>query len=133
MYVFFHFFVCLQCKTASFTLMKSVKAFILTYVLWLLLGTASKVVFLLTYHELFEGLTLADVMGVVGHGVKLDMAIASYLTVLPALVLFLGIWNMAEGEICACGVENAHGTSNICCNSVLCRKPRTVWILGFPA
>ena len=92
MYVFFHFFVCLQCKTASFTLMKSVKAFILIYVLWLLLGTASKLVFLLTYHELFEGLTLADVLGVVGHGVKLDMAIAGYLTILPALVLLLGIW-----------------------------------------
>ena len=72
--------------------MKSVKAFILIYVLWLLLGTASKVVFLLTYHELFEGLTLADVLGVVGHGVKLDMAIAGYLTILPALVLLLGIW-----------------------------------------
>ena len=72
--------------------MKCVKAFVLIYVLWLLLGTASKVVFLLTYHDLFEGATFAEILGVVGHGVKLDMAIAGYLTMLPALVLLLGIW-----------------------------------------
>ena len=72
--------------------MKSVKAFILIYVLWLLLGTASKVVFLMTYQDLIDGMTFADMTAVVGHGVKLDMAIAGYLTILPAVVLLCGIW-----------------------------------------
>ncbi len=86
------FFCMFACKYICFAFMKSVKAFILVYVLWLLLGVASKIVFLLTYHDLFVDLTFADVLGVVGHGVKLDMAIAGYLTIVPAVVLLCGIW-----------------------------------------
>lgn len=75
-----------------FTRMRYAKAFILVYVLWLLLGTVSKVVFLLIHHETIGACDMGDLLGVLGHGVKLDMAIAGYLTVLPALILLMGEW-----------------------------------------
>lgn len=76
--------------------MRYVKAFILTYVLWLILGTVSKVIFLLIYHEIIGACGIGDFLGVLGRGVKLDMAIAGYLTVLPALILLIGEW--VEGK-----------------------------------
>ena len=75
-----------------FIRMRYAKAFILVYVLWLLLGTVSKVVFLLIHHETIGACDMGDLLGVLVHGVKLDLAIAGYLTVLPALMLLMGEW-----------------------------------------
>ena len=72
--------------------MKHVKAFVLVYVLWLLLGALSKVVFLCVYKDIAGMEAMSDALAVVGHGVHLDMAVAGYLTALPALLLLLGVW-----------------------------------------
>lgn len=88
----FPFFLYVCNVKLYFTRMRYVKAFILTYVLWLLLGTASKVMFLLIHHDIIGACGIVDLLGVLGHGVKLDMAIAGYLTVLPALILLMGEW-----------------------------------------
>ena len=55
-----------------------------TFVAWTLLFILQKPVFLLVYDG---GLT--DLWPVVGHGLPLDLSMAGYLTVIPALVLLL--------------------------------------------
>ena len=72
--------------------MKYVKVFILVFVVWLLFGVLSKVGFMCLYHDIAGGLSLNDAIRVIGHGVRLDLAIAGYLTLLPALMLLVGVW-----------------------------------------
>lgn len=55
-----------------------------TFAAWTLLFVLQKPVFLLTY-----GGGLSDVLPVMGHGLPLDLSMAGYLTVVPALLLLL--------------------------------------------
>lgn len=72
--------------------MKYVRSFVLVYALWLLLGVLSKVGFLWMHHDIAGAITLSDAIRVIGHGARLDLAIAGYLTALPALLLIVGVW-----------------------------------------
>ena len=65
--------------------MKSIKIFILIFVLWTIVGVISKIPFLLLYCDFFS----IDSLLVLWHGLRLDLAIAGYLTLIPGLLLTL--------------------------------------------
>lgn len=57
------------------------------FVLWTVLGSLSKLLFLLVYHSLFSIFGIRECLAVLGHGLLLDIAIAGYLSVLPGIML----------------------------------------------
>ena len=69
-----------------------VKLFFGILILWTLIGMLSKVAFLLIYGSLMPEATLADFLNVVWAGLRLDVAIAGYLLLLPALMLIVRLW-----------------------------------------
>lgn len=56
------------------------------------MGAISKVLFLGMYHSLIGEATLWDNILVVLHGLRLDVAIAGYLTLVPTLLLIVSLW-----------------------------------------
>ena len=65
--------------------MKSIKTFIVIFVLWTIVGVISKIPFLLFYCDFLS----KDSLLVLWHGLRLDFAIAGYLTLIPGLLLIL--------------------------------------------
>lgn len=65
--------------------MKSIKTFIVIFVLWTLVGVISKIPFLLLYCDYFS----IDSFLIFWHGLRLDFAIAGYLTLIPSILLIL--------------------------------------------
>lgn len=62
------------------------------FVMWTVIGMLSKIAFLL-FHRSITGVTaFSDWCDVVFHGMALDIAIAGYLTLIPALLLVFSIW-----------------------------------------
>jgi phosphoglycerol transferase MdoB-like AlkP superfamily enzyme len=72
--------------------MKRLLLFIQLFIFWTLVGTVSKVVFLVMYHSLFTDTLLTDMFAVLWYGLCLDVAIAGYLTIIPALLLIISLW-----------------------------------------
>ena len=71
-------------------MMKSLKSFLLTLLLWTLTGTVGHVLFLLLYSGLMAGAAWSERLLAVVYGLKLDVAVGAYLTVIPALLLMIG-------------------------------------------
>ena len=65
--------------------MKPIKALITIFVLWTLVGVVSKIPFLLMYNDILS----TDGLLVIWHGVRLDIAIAGYLSMIPGLILII--------------------------------------------
>ena len=57
---------------------------------WCVVGAAGKILFLIFYSRLIDGITMADWWRVVSHGMRLDVAIAGYVT-LPAVLMYI-VW-----------------------------------------
>lgn len=72
--------------------MKSVKSFVQVFVFWTLVGVVSKVAFLMVYHALLKDAAVMDQLLVLWHGLRLDIAIAGYLTIIPGLLLIVYLW-----------------------------------------
>lgn len=72
--------------------MKYVKTFLSVFLLWTLVGVVSKIAFLLMYHSLFAGVSVADQCLVLWYGLRLDVAMAGYLTLVPGLMLVASVW-----------------------------------------
>lgn len=72
--------------------MRFVKSFFLVFTLWLLLGTLSKVVFMMVHGAVVGIGSFSDSLQVIGHGLRLDMAIAAYLSLIPAILLMIAVW-----------------------------------------
>ena len=72
--------------------MRRIGTFIKVFLLWTLVGMVSKVVFLLVYHSLLEGAGLGSQLLVVWYGLRLDVAMAGYLTLIPGLLLIASVW-----------------------------------------
>ncbi|MCQ2197544.1 MAG: LTA synthase family protein [Bacteroidaceae bacterium] len=68
--------------------MKKIKTIILLFLLWLAVGIISKPLFLLCNTELLQDASIGDWLAVIGHGLRLDLAVAAYLIILPLLLLF---------------------------------------------
>ncbi len=62
------------------------------FILWTVVFALGKPLFLLRYRQLIGTCGFADYCEVVWHGLPLDLAMAGYFTVLPALLLIVGIW-----------------------------------------
>lgn len=69
--------------------MKTIKTFFQILVLWTLVGTLGHLLFLAIYNELLSDATRAERMLSLLYALKLDIAVAGYLTIIPALMLLL--------------------------------------------
>ena len=65
--------------------MKPIKILISIFVLWTLVGMVSKIPFLLMYNDILS----TDGLLVIWHGLRLDLAIAGYLSMIPGLILII--------------------------------------------
>lgn len=72
--------------------MKRINCFVRIFLLWLLVGIASKVAFLVMYRSIFSDVTLPRQLSVLWYGSRLDLAIAGYCTLIPGLLLLIHIW-----------------------------------------
>lgn len=66
---------------------KRISVFLLYLVYWYLLFVIVRIVFLLTYFDKTAHLTTLEIVNTFVYGFKLDIAIASYISVLPSLML----------------------------------------------
>ncbi len=73
--------------------MKQIKTIIRVFILWTLLGTVSKVFFLFIHRNLIPSPGTGDYIAVMWHGLPLDLAMAGYLSVLPAFILIWSVWS----------------------------------------
>ena len=71
-------------------MMKSLKTFLLTLLLWTLTGTLGHVLFLLLYSGLMAGTAWSERLMAPLQALKLDVAVGAYLTVIPGLLLVVG-------------------------------------------
>ena len=62
------------------------------FLLWTLVGVLSKLVFLAVYASIIDGICASDWWDVIWHGLILDVAIAGYLTIIPALIFIASLW-----------------------------------------
>ena len=74
--------------------MTNIKAFLSTFLVWIIVGVITKVVFCLTY---LGDYGIADWMQVMWHGLRLDISIAGYLTLVAGLLLIVRIWWRGKG------------------------------------
>ena len=74
--------------------MTNIKAFLSTFLLWIVVGVITKVLFCLIYLGEYG---IADWMKVMWHGVRLDVSIAGYLTMIVGLLLIVRIWWRGKG------------------------------------
>ena len=51
-----------------------------------------KVLFMLLYPGHYAGVSLADRMSVIAHGLPMDLSVAGYLTIIPALLVIARVW-----------------------------------------
>ena len=69
-----------------------VSLFISLFLLWTFIGVLSKLVFLAVYASIIDGISASDWWDVIWHGLVLDVAIAGYLTIIPALIFIASLW-----------------------------------------
>lgn len=72
--------------------MKRIRSFLTIFLLWTVVGVVSKVAFLIIYHSLFADVEWSEQLAVMWYGLRLDMAIAGYLTIIPGLLLMVSLW-----------------------------------------
>ncbi len=73
-----------------------VSLFISLFLLWTFIGVLSKLVFLAVYASIIEGISVSDWWDVIWHGLVLDVAIAGYLTIIPALIFIASLWTESK-------------------------------------
>jgi phosphoglycerol transferase MdoB-like AlkP superfamily enzyme len=74
-------------------LMSRIRTFFLVFLLWTLVGMISKGAFLLIYHSLFANATFSELCQVFWYGLRLDIAVAGYVTGIPGLLLIATLWS----------------------------------------
>lgn len=73
--------------------MKQIKTFINIFVIWTAIGVLSKIFFLGIYSSIIPNPKFGDYLAVMWHGLPLDLAIAGYLSIIPAFILILSLWS----------------------------------------
>jgi len=83
-------------QTIKLENLKAMKArigiFFTTYLTFVLFFCLQKPLFVAWYGNLMGNISASDMWQVMWHGLPLDLSIAGYLTILPALLLITGIW-----------------------------------------
>ena len=69
-----------------------ISLFFAVFILWTLVGVIGKLVFLAVYASIIDGICASDWWDVIRHGLVLDVAIAGYLTIIPALIIIALLW-----------------------------------------
>ena len=72
--------------------MKQVRKLLIVYGLWTLIGLLSKLPFMAFHHSALAEATPGELLGILVHGLRLDLAVAGYLTLLPGLMLIAATW-----------------------------------------
>ena len=72
--------------------MKRVKTFIYTFILWTAVGLLGRLFFLAYYGGILTDVTATEHLQSLLYGLRLDTAIAGYLTLLPGLMLIASLW-----------------------------------------
>lgn len=72
--------------------MRQIRILFRLFLVWTFVGMLSKVFFLIFYHALMPDAGWKDYCSVLWYGLKLDIAVAGYLCVLPGLLLMLSVW-----------------------------------------
>lgn len=76
--------------------MKQIKLFALVFAVWTIIGTISKMLFLIMYHTTIGSNNITDYLDVLWNGAILDTAIAGYLTVIPGVIIISTLWNSGK-------------------------------------
>ena len=71
---------------------KILRIFLYIFLTWTLVGIVSKTLFLLMYRSLMTDASWSDIIQIFAYGLRLDVAIAGYLTLVPGLVLLVCMW-----------------------------------------
>ena len=66
------------------------------FLLWTLIGALSKLAFLAVYASIIDGICASDWWDVIWHGLVLDVAVAGYLTIIPALIFIASLWTESK-------------------------------------
>ncbi len=69
-----------------------ISLFFAVFILWTLVGVVGKLAFLAVYASTIDGICASDWWEVIWHGLVLDVAIAGYLTIIPALIIIASLW-----------------------------------------
>ena len=73
--------------------MKSaVKKFIITFLVFVAVFVLQKLIFVTFYQGQMGGVSVGDVLSIIGHGLWMDCSMAAYLTVVPALAIIAELW-----------------------------------------
>lgn len=72
--------------------MKQIKAIVTVFVLWTLIGSVGKVLFILANLCNDGAVSVADCLNIILHGLRLDLAVGGYLTAIPALLLIASLF-----------------------------------------
>ena len=73
--------------------MSRLKTFIGVFCLWTLVGVMSKLAFIALYASRLGNADIGELLLVLWHGLRLDVAVAAYLTAIPGLLLILSFWS----------------------------------------
>ena len=76
--------------------MKQIKTFIKIFLLWTVIGMLSKVFFLCVHGSIIPNPGISDYLAVMWHGLPLDLAMAGYLSIVPAIILILTLWTKCK-------------------------------------
>ena len=70
--------------------------FLKTYCLFICIFALQKPFFMLFYRSLYEGVPWTEWLGVMWHGLPLDLSLAGYLTVVPGLLFICSAWTVSN-------------------------------------
>jgi phosphoglycerol transferase MdoB-like AlkP superfamily enzyme len=67
-----------------------------TYIYFVCIFVIQKPLFVLYYKSLYADTTGTDIFRIIWHGLPLDLALAGYLTVIPALLFIFSVWTLSK-------------------------------------
>lgn len=73
--------------------MGKILEFLRVFAVWTFLGILSKLLFLAIYAQDMDGIRARNWFDVILNGLRLDVAIAGYFTIIPGLLLIVSIWH----------------------------------------
>lgn len=78
---------------------KAIVKLIFTFLAYTLMFVIGKIVFLAFNHGLYNYMGFTDFLNIIGHGFTMDMSMAGYLTVIPAILLIISLSRGTKGAI----------------------------------
>lgn len=79
--------------------------FFICYIVTVAIFVIEKVLFMLAYPGIYSGISGADWLSVISHGLPMDLSTVGYLSIIPALLIIASIWSRGKSVRI---VENAY-------------------------